>query len=346
MNCGYQFYMGNILELEDTGDIERTPDPLETGTLVHDTLERFFTELQAAPGDPVDITATAQSELEAHMLEIALAELESSSFAYEGLFYRRWLEQLFAGLGDPEANPYYSDPRPHEGTDKGLFVRFIEHEHQRDGETRPAWFEVPFGEGLHDDDGDPFEIELPNGERVGFHGYIDRIDVGVDADEPTIQLYDYKTGSTPSMTTTTGGTTFQLPLYLLAAEHVLDTELTDMATLAATYYKTKPPNDIYQPRGLESKFDSPAELQRFLAEVIPQRLQPLTTAIEQGRFHTTLLGASEAHCEYCDYRRSCDVRHHQRRDRVSRLADDPETYVPIRATSTDFATVFSGERND
>ncbi|QKY21848.1 PD-(D/E)XK nuclease family protein (plasmid) [Halolamina sp. CBA1230] len=346
VNCGFQFYMENILELEDPADIDRTPDPLEAGTLIHDTLERFFAELQSEPGEPVDISEIDQSELEAHMLSVARSELAAASFEYDGLFYRRWLEQLFAGLGDPAENPYDSDPRPHEGTDKGLFVRFIEHERQRDGGTYPAWFEVPFGDELHDGAADPFAIDLPNGDSVEFHGYIDRIDVGVDDDAPTVQLFDYKTGSTPSMTTTTGGTTFQLPLYLLAAEQVVDSELTDMTDLAATYYKTKPPNDIYQPRGIESKFDSSAELHRFLTDVIPQRLQTLTTSIEQGRFQTTLLTANEANCEYCDYRRSCDVRHHQRRERVAQLEDDSETYVPIRATSTDFASVFSGETDD
>ncbi len=346
VNCGFQFYMENILDLEDPDDINRTPDPLESGTFVHDTLERFFSELQTEPGDPVDLSETAQSELEAHMLSVALSELDAASFEYEGVFYRRWLEQLFAGLGDPDTNPHYSDPRPHEGADKGLLVRFIEHEQERDGATLPAWFEVPFGDELHDSDGESFAIELPKGDSVPFHGYIDRIDVSIDEDEPTIQLFDYKTGSTPSMTTTTGGTTFQLPLYLLAAKQVLDSNLTDMADLAATYYQTKPPNNIYQPRGIESKFDSPTELERFLSDVIPQRLQTLTTAIEQGRFQTTLLTEDEANCEYCDYRRSCDVRHHQRRERVSRLADDPETYVPIRATSNDFAEVFSGETDD
>ncbi len=347
VNCGFQFYMDSILGLEDPDDIDHTPDPLEAGTFVHDTLERFFTELQSEPGEPVDISDVDQSELEAHMLDVALAELESASFGYDGLFYRRWLEQLFAGLSNPDANPYHSAPRPHDGSDRGLLVRFIEYERDRDGETKPAWFEVPFGDELHgDDDGDPFAIDLPNGGSVAFHGYIDRIDVSVDTAEPTIQLFDYKTGSTPSMTTTTGGTTFQLPVYLLAAEHVLDDELAEMGALAATYYKTKPPNDIYQPYGIESKFDSSAELHRFLSNVIPQRLQTITTAIEQGRFQTTVLTPNEANCEYCNYRRSCDVRHHQRRERVNRLGNDSETYIPVRATSTDFASVFSGDADE
>ena len=347
VNCGFQFYMEHVIGLEDDDEVERTPDPLETGTYVHDTLERFFSDLQSEPGNSVDLQQYDRTDLERRMLEVATDELETADFEYTGLFYRRWLEQLFAGLGDRESNPYYGGSRPHQTTERGLFSRFVEREHERNGDALPTWFEAPFGRDLYGESGiDAFEIDLPNGESVEFRGYIDRIDVGVGDDGTEIQLYDYKTGSTPSMTTATGGTTFQLPLYLLAAEQVLDSDIDDFADVSATYYKTKPPNDLYEPWGIESKFDSQRELKRFLDETVPERLRTLTDAIEHGRFHTTLLSASEAGCEYCAYSRSCDVRHHQRRDRVDRLDEDPQTYVPIRATGREFAEEFGGEADD
>ena len=347
VNCGFQFYMEHVLGLEDDEDVERTPDPLETGTFVHDTLERFFTDLQAEPGEGVDLQQYDRSELERRMLRVATEELASAEFEYSGLFYRRWLEQLFAGLGDPESNPYHGGGRPHQTTERGLFSRFVEREHERDGDALPTWFEAPFGRGLHGESGlEAFEIDLPNGEAVEFRGYIDRIDVGVGDDGTEIQLFDYKTGSTPSMTKTTGGTTFQLPLYLLAAEQVLDSDIDDVADVSATYYQTKPPNRLYEPWGIESKFDSQQELGRFLDETVPERLGTLTDAIEHGRFHTTLLSESEAGCAYCAYSRSCDVRHHQRRERVATLDGDPRTYVPVRATSREFADEFGGAADD
>jgi ATP-dependent helicase/nuclease subunit B len=338
--------MEHVLGLEGDDDIERTPDPLETGTFVHDTFERFYKDLQSEPGDPIDLQEYELAELESHMLEIALEELEDSDFDYSGLFYQRWLEQLFAGLGDPEANPYYGDPRPHQGVDQGLFNRFVEREYSRDGDALPAWFEPPFGTGLPGEDLDPFAIELPNGESVEFRGYIDRVDVGVSDEGTQIQLFDYKTGYAPSLTKTTGGTTFQLPIYLLAAEEVLADEMDAVTDLAATYYQTKPPNKLHEPRGIESKFDSDRELRRFLNDEIPARLEAISTAIEHGRFQTTVLSQSEAGCEYCDYQRSCDVRSHQRRDRVDLLDTDPQTYIPIRATDREFDAEFGGEADD
>jgi ATP-dependent helicase/nuclease subunit B len=347
VNCGFQFYMEHVLGLEDDDDLERTPDPLETGTFVHDTFERFYAELQSEPGDDVNLRNQALSELETHMLQVALDELETSDFNYSGLFYRRWLEQLFAGLADPEENPYFGESRPHDGVERGLFARFIEREYSRDGDALPAWFEAPFGEGLPGgDDVDAFEIELPSGGAVEFRGYIDRVDINIDEGETKIQLLDYKTGYAPSMTKTTGGTTFQLPIYLLAAEQVLASDVTDVTDLSATYYQTKPPNKLKEPRGIESKFDSYPELRRFLDDTIPKRLDQLTTAIEHGRFHTTVLSQREAGCEYCAYQRSCDVRPHQRRNRVEAFENDPDTYVPIRATARDFKDEFGGEGDD
>ncbi|MFC7074253.1 PD-(D/E)XK nuclease family protein [Halovenus rubra] len=346
VNCGFQFYMEHVLDLEDDNDIERTPDPLETGTFVHDTFERFYKALQSEPGEGIDIQEYELSSLESHMLEIALNELEDAEFDYSGLFHQRWLEQLFAGLGDPEANPHYGEPRPHQGVDQGLFTRFVEREYNRGGDTLPAWFEPPFGTGLPEEDLDPFEIDLPNGETVEFRGYIDRVDVGVTDEGTQIQLFDYKTGYAPSLTKTTGGTTFQLPIYLLAAEDVLADEMDTVTDLAATYYQTKPPNKLHEPRGIESKFDSDSDLRRFLNEVIPDRLGTISTAVEHGRFHTTVLSQREAGCEYCDFQRSCDVRPHQRRDRVETLDSDPRTYVPIRATDRDFDDEFGGEADD
>lgn len=347
VNCGFQFYMEHVLGLEDDDDVERTPDPLETGTFVHGTFERFYADLQAEPGESVALEEYDRETLDDHMLEVALDELASADFDYSGVFYRRWLEQFFAGLGDPEKNPYDATPRPHQGVEQGLFARFVEREHARGGDALPAWFEAPFGDGLRGENGlEAFEIDLPNGESVAFHGYIDRIDIGVDEADERVQLFDYKTGSTPAMTTTTGGTTFQLPLYLLAAEAVLASDIDDIGELSATYYQTKPPNQFKEPRGIESKFDSSEELRRFLDQVVPQRLQTVTTAIEHGRFHTTLLSQREVGCEYCAYRRACDVRPHQRRERVNELDDDPQSYVPVRATARDFAADFRGEGDD
>ncbi|WP_336022722.1 PD-(D/E)XK nuclease family protein [Halobellus salinisoli] len=330
VECGFKFYADEVLGLEDPDDVEVVPTPLETGSYVHDVLERFFADLQDGTEDGVDLTEFDRDELATHLREIGVEELRDADFEYEGLFYERWKAELFAGLGDDESAPYEAGSKPHDASEQGLFATFLDNELSRDGAARPHLFEAPFGEGLPDSDAGPFTVERPDGSTVSIRGYIDRVDVSRDGEQPSLTLYDYKTGRAPYMTKTTGGTKFQLPIYLLAAANVVDGDPFDQGSLSATYYQVRPPNDLKVPRGVESKFDSQTELRRFLNDVVPEWLGQIDEAIANGRFHTTLLSARGASCRYCDYRRACDVRHHRKREFVDEVHEDDAAYVPLR----------------
>ena len=344
VQCGFKFFAENILNIEEPDDIEVVPTPLETGSYVHAVLEEFYTTLQSDSTDGVDLDDYDRDTLQSHLREIAIEKLEATDFAYEGLFYEQWKAKLFAGLGDGDTLPYDPGVKPHDAPEQGLFASFLSNELTRYHTETPQHFETPFGAGLPDSNGGPFEVTRPDGSTVSIRGYIDRIDVGHTDDQPSLQLYDYKTGSAPYMTTTTGGTTFQLPIYLLAARHVLDADLYEDASLAATYYQVKPPNNLKVPRGIESKFDSQAELRHFLTEIVPERLGQIDDAITNGRFHTTLLDPREAKCHYCEYERACDVRHHRKRQFVEEVQTDPTSYVPLRVRDdADFEAVMSDD---
>ncbi|QRV18012.1 PD-(D/E)XK nuclease family protein (plasmid) [Haloterrigena salifodinae] len=330
VECGFKFYADKVLGIEDPDDVEVVPTPLETGSYVHDVLERFFADLQDETEDGVDLTGFDRDDLETHLREIAVEELQNADFEYDGLFYERWKAELFAGLTDDETAPYQVGSKPHKAPEQGLFATFLDNELSRDGVARPHLFEAPFGEGLPDSDAGPFTVERPDGSTVSIRGYIDRVDVSRDGKQPTLTLYDYKTGRAPYMTKTTGGTKFQLPIYLLAAAEVVDGDLFEQGSLSATYYQVRPPNDLKVPRGVESKFDSEVDLRRFLNDVVPEWLGQIDEAIANGRFHTTLLSARGANCRYCDYRRACDVRHHRKREFVDEVHEDDGAYVPLR----------------
>jgi len=330
VECGFKFYAENVLGIEDPDDVEVVPTPLETGSYVHDVLERFYADLHDETEGRIELSRFDRDALATHLREIALDELQEADFEYDGLFYERWKAELFAGLCDDESTPYNSGRKPHDAPEQGLFASFLDNELSRDGVARPHLFEAPFGEGLPDSDAGPFTVERPDGSTVSIRGYIDRVDVSQDDGQPTLTLYDYKTGRAPYMTKTTGGTKFQLPIYLLAAADVVDGELFEQGSLSATYYQVRPPNDLKVPRGVESKFDSEVELRRFLNDVVPEWLGQIDEAIASGRFHTTLLSARGANCRYCDYRRACDVRHHRKREFVDKVSEDNAAYVPLR----------------
>jgi ATP-dependent helicase/nuclease subunit B len=330
VECGFKFYADNVLGIEDPDDVEVVPSPLETGSYVHDVLEQFFAELPDEPDSGVNLTDADRNDVATHLHEIASEELREADFEYDGLFYERWKKELFAGLGGGEQTPYAAGSNPHDAPEQGLFATFLDNELSRDSTGHPHLLEAPFGEGLPDSDTGAFTIARPDGSTVSIRGYIDRVDVNRDSDPPRLTLYDYKTGRAPYMTKTTGGTKFQLPIYLLAAAEVVDGELFEQGALSATYYQVRPPNDIKIPRGVESKFDSEGELRRFLHNVVPEWVGQIDEAISNGRFHTTLLSASGANCRYCDYRRACDVRHHRKREFVDTARTDDAAYVPLR----------------
>ncbi|WP_245180853.1 PD-(D/E)XK nuclease family protein [Haloarcula amylovorans] len=330
VECGFKFYADKVLGIEDPDDVEVVPTPLETGSYVHDVLERFFADLQDENEDGVNLAKFDRDDLATHLREIAVEELRDADFEYDGLFYERWKAELFAGLGDDETAPYEAGSKPHNAPERGLLATFLDNELSRDGAARPHLFEAPFGEGLPDSDAGPFSVERSDGSTVSIRGYIDRVDVSRDGEQPTLTLYDYKTGRAPYMTKTTGGTKFQLPIYLLAAAGVVNGDLFEQGSLSATYYQVRPPNDLKVPRGVESKFDSEVELRRFLNDVVPEWLGQLDEAIANGRFHTTLLSARGANCQYCDYRRACDIRHHRKREFVNEVTNDDAAYVPLR----------------
>ncbi|RJX42951.1 PD-(D/E)XK nuclease family protein [Halonotius aquaticus] len=330
VECGFKFYADNVLGIEDPDDVEVAPTPLETGSYVHDVLERFFADLQDDIDEGVDLPKFDRDTLATHLSDIAVEELHDADFQYDGLFYERWKAELFAGLSDEGSRLYEAGSNPHNAPEQGLFARFLDNELSRDDTDRPHLFEAPFGEGLPDSDAGPFTVERPDGSTVSIRGYIDRVDVNREGEQPSLTLYDYKTGRAPYMTKTTGGTKFQLPIYLLAAADVVTGDLFDQGSLSATYYQVRPPNDLKVPRGVESKFDSEVELRRFLDDIVPEWLGQIDDAIANGRFHTTLLSARGANCRYCDYRRACDVRHHRKREFVNEVGTDEAAYVPLR----------------
>jgi ATP-dependent helicase/nuclease subunit B len=65
----------------------------------------------------------------------------------------------------------------------------------------------------------------------------------------------------------------------------------------------------------------------FLHETLDDRLTTITTAMTEGVYHPTLLGADEAKCDHCAYADVCDVRHHQRVDRAENHSLET-AYVP------------------
>ncbi|WP_255198515.1 PD-(D/E)XK nuclease family protein [Halorarius litoreus] len=350
--CGFKYYMQRVLDIEDPDEIGLEPDARVRGGFVHDVLEHYYAELQPTPGVPVSPVAN-RTDREAHLLDVALASLTERFDDDPTAFQREWLVQILAGLGDPEDNPYYGDDSFGD-PERGLLVRYLDHEFGEVAKSTalPAWFEARVGAPRGDEvvlQTEPVQIDTPHG-TVPIHGKIDRIDVVPDSSPTQLVVRDYKTGTTPSEADTLSGLAFQLPLYALLAEGVLE----NVETVGGSYYQVKPPRHVSHRKGLigsqehASYYDSddvdtpllraryPAfetheAFRRFIETETPVRLGQLAAGLDAGRFHPTVLDPGDAGCRYCGYSDVCDVRSHRRRDVIEHIDDGVDAYVPLAA---------------
>jgi RecB family exonuclease len=191
--CGFRFLLSSLIGVrvpEEPADGE-TIDPLVRGSLVHETLEAFFTEQREArrprPGEP---WTTAD---DARLQEILTERLEVAR--------RLGLTGLAVFAGDAERT-MRADLTAFLLADSGFRART---------KATPWRFEEPIR-----------DAEGPRGQR--FRGFVDRID-RVLPDGPA-WVIDYKTGPRPEKADQLGGgRLLQLPVYLLATAGIPATAL-------------------------------------------------------------------------------------------------------------------------
>jgi ATP-dependent helicase/nuclease subunit B len=342
--CGFRYYMNRVLDIQAPDEYALEPDPLDLGTLIHDVLEAFYSDLQAIPGERVDLREYARPELEAYLLEARDRVLDDLALPYEDSFYERWLTALFAGVGDPESNEYYHADASgiHEQSD-GLFARFLDAELDR--EAHPGWFEV--GMDLTGDEDAVLDLELPDGRTVPLGGRIDRVTVDETDDPVTGLVHDYKSSS-QSQRETVDGVSFQLPMYALAAGQQFG-ENGVSTPLDAAFYVLNPPDEVSEKWTLRYYIQrygdaTDEDYERLIEEITPERIGDVTAGIEGGAFQPTLLDEDTAGCRHCDYSDVCDVRYHRRRDVASAMSSDERPgYVPQYAREESLLDAFGGE---
>ena len=362
--CGFRYYADRVLGLPEEPEYPLEPTALDRGTLVHDTLERFFDGLLVeTDGDPVDLTTFDRASLERRLLDAAETELSTLDAPTDDAFGTRWLETLLAGLATPAANDHYGDDHPHRGTDRGVFVRFLDEEFDNDDRVlaveSPLDFttdpDAPTG-AERDDDAYAVELEAPDGRTVAVRGRVDRVAVEVDdtdGGESGVEsvggrVHDYKT-SDPTTKRTFGGIDFQLPIYTVAARRELTRRYGDaLDEVDGGFYTVEPPATVRRKRTLLETIyrngGDATEFEQFLDAEIPERVADVADSVADGAFHTTTLDADTAGCDHCRFADVCGVRHHRRRERAE-AADDAGHYVPQAARPTSYYDEIGGEES-
>ncbi|MGB2797859.1 MAG: PD-(D/E)XK nuclease family protein, partial [Phycisphaerae bacterium] len=203
--CPFAFFASNLLNLKEREEPSPDLGPLDLGLIYHGLLERFFSALAASKRLGGRLTESNREAALALLREKAdeyFDHLESHGRVGSPALWQVQKKNMLRDLG-----------------------RLVDWHIARLGNWRPAyaevWFGAPRGVKPHPPGSrEPIALDGPHGP-VRLRGRIDRIDLAA-GDAPGYQVIDYKSGaSAPSETDMALGTSFQLPVYLWAAEALL-----------------------------------------------------------------------------------------------------------------------------
>jgi ATP-dependent helicase/DNAse subunit B len=215
--CPMLYFLQRLLFAQPLEEGQEFLSPLDRGIVLHKILFRFFRN-------------TAKRDLKS-LLAIANEELEKIPVP-RGI------------LWDIEKGYYLGG-----SNQKGQITEFWEYEEQssRAYLTTPRHFEWSFGEVIDNlDVVDTNSTETPfvwtrDGESFHFKGKIDRIEL---SKQGLILIVDYKTGNIPTLGEMWNGERLQLPIYLKAAQGLLQSKKISLQIGGAAFYVIRKGKEI------------------------------------------------------------------------------------------------------
>ncbi len=287
--CPRRYLMERVLRIEEHPRPEQvlSIDPADRGSLVHAVLERFIAPQLDLPRHRRIRPGTPWSADDHRRIERLAAEV-GAEFEAKGLVGRRLLWEY----------------------ERSMLVRSLHRFLEADDRYRAAggWVpervELAFGPGH----GEPVTLDLPEGRRLAFKGFIDRVD---RAEDGSLSVLDYKTGSTFGFDglpddPVLRGTKLQLPLYGLAAR----SRLGDGPVSVAYWFVSE--RGRYGQRGYHLEAPVLGRL-RGVATV-------LVDAIESGTFPARP-GPAGSNCTFCAFEAMCPGNRQRSWERVARSAE-------------------------
>lgn len=213
--CPYRYFALHVLRLREPEPPVLELSPLERGIVLHRIVARFFQQLQqegellALPhrdGLPPLRTAPLPEEFEVayrSLQQVALEELQRIRFAHP--WFELEVEQLLGTEGRA-----------------GSLWFWLQSEYRRRQE-RPGFVPVAveLGFGMRP----VFAEPVPVAEGAWLQGRIDRVELWVEGEPPLLGVADYKSGRLQQRVSRTDlekGFHLQLPLYLWAAQQILE----------------------------------------------------------------------------------------------------------------------------
>jgi hypothetical protein len=280
-NCPLRYLFGEIFSLEPLEEVIEELSFRDIGSHVHAILKMLFEELKAKGENVASLRLTKTFRL---ALDIGKGYFSRLSHL-EGLdFFEAQKAAIMDGLHTAATVENQAPKR------EGLLAQMIRFEEAKLSNETITALEYRFG----------YREERPvtlGSSRI--RGYVDRVDTVPGADDLFV-VYDYKTGSAPSLNDIKRGLSFQMPGYLfaVAGEH-------EASNAVARYYlvnrKRLSDNNV-----LTSPIAYPGEQQTGMSlcgvKLIGDYANELIALLKAGVFHHS---TDEMTCSFCDFKYAC-----------------------------------------
>lgn len=302
--CPYRFFLESVLRVAPTHDPEEqwTIDAAEKGSLIHDVLERFFSELnlEGRPGADEAYTSEDFARLE-RVARDRLSKAEDTGDAGHPLVWEATRREVLADLRT-----------------------FLDRdtEWRRSHRMQPTYFEKAFGDGH---EWPAVEVSVRGG-ILRLRGRMDRVDVSPNGQHAYV--FDYKTGSASRYSALVdpieGGKRLQLAIYSRAVQQALG----DTVRTGAAYW-------FISSRGEFKRIPLPHD-EAAVSNRLDQGLALIAHGITSGVFPAVpgsddYLEDRASNCEWCPYDTVCPASRDQ--DWQRKQADGCASFISLSELS-------------
>lgn len=276
--CPYKYYALKVLRLNERKDVDSALSGIERGTVLHTIVYRFFRHIQTEMLAHNETKVYGNGDTTLPPLAPVILQPEQAGY-YRELLHRIADEELANIMYE---HPYFEmDEAGLLGTDRrtGDLDRWLNAELDNTNVKAgyyPTLFELGFGAKAA---GGVISGAVEIGGELLLQGKIDRIEIAFSEQQAQIIIADYKSGKNiKTNTDITKGVSFQMPLYILAAQKVLTERYgLNAEPEAAVYYRFNP---IFDPKTRKANTES---------YVLLPKESPITAIKSFGRSATQLV---------------------------------------------------------
>lgn len=328
--CAFRYFVKYVLNIEEPEKIDYSISPIEFGSLFHNVLFRFYKEIQANQTLSPDEQNKYQ-ELITNLSKISNNLLPVILYPDKKDYYLSVLIQLtndelqkikfdhpFYNLDIENIMGYQNKP--------GFLEMWLISELEKQSNNwdfLPALFELSFGLTTNEQ----FFLEAVDiDNHFKLKGKIDRIEFALIDNNICFIIADYKSNlnNIPSLKKILNGITFQMPLYLTAANILFEQKINGIKPFGAVYYNLKPRLEkekvVYYRCLLIPPSNPIKHLPGISGTQILKSDEEIEDVLNQSKFHAKKIvdNISDFHfpvnpinlevCRTCNYKSACRIK--------------------------------------